>query len=198
MRDRVSLFPGRVKLTPVAGQANTYDMARADQPTQEGTPINKESLLKDSTAAMFGLGANAVPDEIFSKIKNLVDIATNSANSKAKIETGSYVGTGQTGASNPCTLTLGIVPKIVIIYELFRGDRTYRAAWFANLKSEYNDTSVFQNKYICGYYDLFSYDDNYLTESGRNFSKFSGNQLSWYGMTPMNTSGTTYEYIAIG
>ena len=198
MQDRVPLYPGRVTLTPVAGQANTYDMARADQPTQEGTPINKESLLKDSTAARFGLGGNAVPDEIFSKIKNLVDIATNSANSKAKIETGNYVGTGQSGASNPCTLTLGIVPKIVIIYELYRGDRTSRAAWFANLKSEYNDTSIFQGKYICGYYDLFSYDDNYLTQSGRNYSKFSGNQLSWYGTIPMNTSGTTYEYIAIG
>ena len=38
--DRVSAYPGRVKLTPVSGQANTYDMVRADQPTQAGTPLN--------------------------------------------------------------------------------------------------------------------------------------------------------------
>ena len=40
MQDRVSLYPGRVKLEPVAGQANTYDLTRADQPAQEGTPLN--------------------------------------------------------------------------------------------------------------------------------------------------------------
>lgn len=63
MQDRVSLYPGRVKLEPVAGQANLYDLTRADQPTQEGTPLNKASLLKDTTAALYGLGADAVPDD---------------------------------------------------------------------------------------------------------------------------------------
>lgn len=61
MQDRVSLYPGRVKLEPVAGQANLYDLTRADQPTQEGTPLNKASLLKDATASAFGLGTDAVP-----------------------------------------------------------------------------------------------------------------------------------------
>lgn len=65
MQDRIPLYPGRVTLTPVAGQANTYDMTRADQPTQEGTPINKATLLKDATAAKFGLGADALPDDAF-------------------------------------------------------------------------------------------------------------------------------------
>ena len=65
MQDRVSLHPGRVKLMPVAGQENTYDMVRADSPTQEGTPLNKDTLLKDATAALFGLGADAVPDGVF-------------------------------------------------------------------------------------------------------------------------------------
>ena len=68
MQDRVPLYPGRVTLTPVAGQANTYDMARADQPSQEGTPLNKGSLLKDSTAALFGLGTDAVPDDALALI----------------------------------------------------------------------------------------------------------------------------------
>ena len=39
--DRVPTHPGRVKLIPVEGQANTYDMVRADEPIVEGTPINK-------------------------------------------------------------------------------------------------------------------------------------------------------------
>lgn len=63
MQDRVPLYPGRVTLTPVAGQANTYDMTRADQPTQEGTPLNKATLLKDYTANLLGLPNTAVPDD---------------------------------------------------------------------------------------------------------------------------------------
>ncbi len=39
--DRIPTYPGRVILTPVSGQTNTYDLVRADQPIEEGTPINK-------------------------------------------------------------------------------------------------------------------------------------------------------------
>lgn len=51
--DRVPTYPGRVKMTPVAGQENTYDMVRNDSPTETGTPINRalfESIRKDITA----------------------------------------------------------------------------------------------------------------------------------------------------
>ena len=63
MQDREPTYPGRVTLTPVYGMANTYDMERADRPLQEGTPLNKANLLKDATAALFGLGTDAVPDD---------------------------------------------------------------------------------------------------------------------------------------
>lgn len=65
MQDRVPLYPGRVKLVPVAGQENTYDMTRADQPTQAGDPLNKATLWSDATAALFGLGVDSVPDDGF-------------------------------------------------------------------------------------------------------------------------------------
>lgn len=68
MKDRVPLYPGRVKLTPVSGKENTYDMVRADEPTQEGTPLNKATLLKDATAALLGLESDAVPDDAFVEI----------------------------------------------------------------------------------------------------------------------------------
>lgn len=71
MKDRVPLYPGRVKLTPVSGQENTYDMVRADEPTQEGDPLSKATFLKDDTAALFGLDANAVPDDAFHLIANM-------------------------------------------------------------------------------------------------------------------------------
>lgn len=65
MQDRVPIYPGRVKLVPVAGQDNTYDMTRADQPTQAGDPLNKATLWSDVTAALFGLGVDSVPDDGF-------------------------------------------------------------------------------------------------------------------------------------
>ena len=40
-QDRVPRYPGRVTMTPVSGQANTYDLARADDPVVEGTKLNK-------------------------------------------------------------------------------------------------------------------------------------------------------------
>ena len=40
VKNRVPTYPGRVTLTPVDGMANTYDMVRADEPLEEGTPIN--------------------------------------------------------------------------------------------------------------------------------------------------------------
>ena len=68
MQDRVPLYPGRVTMTPVFGQANTYDMERADQPLQQGTPLNKATLLKDATAALYGLGTGAVPDDVLAEL----------------------------------------------------------------------------------------------------------------------------------
>lgn len=68
MKDRVPRFPGRVKLTPVSGQENTFDMVRADQPTQEGTPINKDTLLKDTTATALGLTGDPTVDEAFARL----------------------------------------------------------------------------------------------------------------------------------
>ena len=65
MQDRISLYPGRVKLQPVAGQENTFDLERADEPIQPGTPLNKATLLKDDTAEKYGLDADALVDDVF-------------------------------------------------------------------------------------------------------------------------------------
>lgn len=42
--NRVPTYPGRVVLTPVPGQANTFDMVRADSPRVEGTPLDKATF----------------------------------------------------------------------------------------------------------------------------------------------------------
>lgn len=65
MQDRIPVNPGRVLITPENGSPAYYaNMVRADNPTQEGTPLNKNSLLRDATAALFGLGVDAVPDDV--------------------------------------------------------------------------------------------------------------------------------------
>nr|DAI79577.1 MAG TPA: hypothetical protein [Caudoviricetes sp.] len=55
MKDRTPKFPGRVKLKPVAGQTDTYDMTRADDPDDTGTPFNTRTMLQNSTAQFLKL-----------------------------------------------------------------------------------------------------------------------------------------------
>lgn len=71
MDDRIPTRPGRMLLTPENGAAPFYaTLERADQPTQAGTQLNKNSLLKDATAALYGLTDSAVPDDIFKALSN--------------------------------------------------------------------------------------------------------------------------------
>lgn len=66
MKDRVSTRPGRVLLSPENGSAPFYaTMTRADEPTQSGDPLNKNTFLKDETAALFGFDGNATPNDVF-------------------------------------------------------------------------------------------------------------------------------------
>lgn len=68
MENRQPTYPGRVVLTPVPGAENTYIMTRADEPTVEGTPLNKATLLQDATCALLDLPNTAVPDDAFAKL----------------------------------------------------------------------------------------------------------------------------------
>ena len=187
MQDRVSLYPGRVKLVPVAGQENTYDMVRADSPTQEGTPLNKDSLLKDATAALLGGDSSMLPDEALVILKTLVDNAQTSADEKAKIQTGSYVGTGTYGESNPNSLTFDFEPKLIMVsgtgndYYYHRLIIPFRGYGFAFISSQYSSATG-------GAHGVAA--------------TFSGNTVSWYNIGgsgyQFNGKNVTYVYCAIG
>lgn len=183
MQDRVPLYPGRVTLTPVSGQANTFDLVRADQPTQEGTPLNKASLLKDATAALYGLPNTAVPDDVLSKIKTLIDSANANANTKARIATGSYTGTGTYGSSHPNSLTFAFVPKLVIV-------------------STNSSLYPYQSAGSWAWSFIYSYGatTTYVTSSSVYFV-LEGKTLKWYSESEnpqLNGSSTVYFYLAIG
>lgn len=193
MKDRVSLYPGRVKLTPVSGQENTYDMVRADSPTQEGTPLNKASLLQDETAALYGQGADAVPDDILSILSkavltingNLQDIGGKKVG--PRIATGSYAGTGTYGPSNQCSLMFDFVPKFVIVKSGTFGLYPGYYAWEPMAFIWYTGTTTVQTGNGSDYYCS-------ITQNGNN--------ISWYNnflaKSQLNESGTIYYYIAIG
>lgn len=154
MQDRVPLYPGRVTLTLVAGQENTFDMARADQPTQEGTPLNKATLLKDTTAAKFGKDTGAVPDDVLDVLSksiladggnlvdvlgNMVDIPLKQIAGAASIEIGTYTGTGAT----TLTLKTNGKPKIMLLCEEIFGESHYPHCLIALLPDDLNNNVLY-------------------------------------------------------
>lgn len=74
MKDRAPTYPGRVKLEPVVGQTNIYDMTRADVPTVTGTPFNTRTMLQDSTALFLNLPyANPLVDDAFRHLPDRIE-----------------------------------------------------------------------------------------------------------------------------
>lgn len=192
MQDRVPLYPGRVTLTPVSGQANTFDLVRADQPTQEGTPLNKASLLNDATAALYGLPNTAVPDDVLSKIKTLIDSANANANTKARIDTGSYTGTGTYGSSNPNSLTFDFEPKLIVIKNT---SSNVVRSYFMVFVRPCPFALIVRARATKSGGDACYGNTVYVTWSGNTVSWYSESSSEWQG----NYSSTeTYYYIAIG
>ena len=191
MKDRVSLYPGRVKLIPVSGQENTYDMVRADEPTQNGDPLSKSTFLKDDTATLFGLDNTALPDDVLVAIKTMFD-------GRVRIAHGTYMGTGVYGESNKNSLTFPFAPEVLILYRagnigIVSGSKDNAEGFYAILPKQ---TTVFKT---------VAYDGSYYRDETIYIS-FSGQTVTWYmdysysnnAGAQFNASGTTYGYIAIG
>lgn len=69
MKDRVSANPGRVKLTPEDGSPAFYaTMERADNPVEEGTPLNKSTLLSDAACDLLDIPQTSTVNEAFLKL----------------------------------------------------------------------------------------------------------------------------------
>ena len=122
VKDRIPTYPGRVKLTPVAGQANTYDMVRADSPVEPGTPINKALL--DSKANVLtaditlyvngstgndstGDGSSAKPFKTVQKAVDSLPKLLNTHTATISIAAGWYVENLQINGFQGGTLVLG-------------------------------------------------------------------------------------------
>lgn len=77
---------------------------------------SKTDTITATTLSQLGLSANKLPNDAFQQIKTLINNAQSSADSKARIQMGTYVGTGTYGANNPCSLTFDFVPSLVLVF----------------------------------------------------------------------------------
>lgn len=103
----------------------------------------------------------------------------------AKIETGSYVGTGTYGASSPTSLTFNFQVRFLVISPA------------SNQEAGSNGTALFVMGAYCGLYLSDDGSASPLVLSG------TGNAASWYSQSgtaiqQQNVSGRTYNYIAFG
>lgn len=192
MKDRIPTYPGRVKLLPVAGQENTYDMVRADSPTQEGTPICKRTLLTDATAALYGGDETMLPDDVLQVIHQSLD-------GRVRIAAGTYIGTGTYGEAYPCTLTFPFFPKFVYLFKA----PAMRAVTGA-LSGPYGTDQAIIPCQISSL-NVVAYIDGSMSNATIKvtFSE-ADNSISWYtssrnnAETQMNEAEQTYGYFAIG
>ena len=78
MEDRIPTpgQEGRMLITPEDGSAPYYvKITMADNPTNPGTPLNKETLLQDATeTALFGSANNRTVDQAFRGIASKIDL----------------------------------------------------------------------------------------------------------------------------
>lgn len=200
MQDRVSASPGRVLITPESGEAYYATIERADNPTVEGTPINKNTLLKDATASLYGLSNAAVPDDVLVAIRSLLQNVQNLINAK-RLLIGSYVGTGTYGANNPTIINFGFTPTLWGVFAC---------------KQSINDNSdplTYTLNNIASYTHLpsrltlenyMNYGGSASKGGGAVYAKKIANGVSFYAdanmyqpQVQLNFLGATYYYFAI-
>lgn len=200
MIDRNVQYPQRYQLVKVEGTDDIYDLIPAPGEVSEvGTLVNKATLLQDITAALFGLGSDAVPDDVFKVLSNAAlyedgefklpnggDVPT------VKIETGSYVGTG----SIPVMLTFSFKPQLVFIGRDYTKDQQHFGQLDCLLISFIPEAP--SNQYANSLF-TFGFSGNYAAV-GSVSQMFSDNTLYFnsqmYGGG--NYTGVTYSYVAIG
>lgn len=186
MTDRNVQFPNRYKLTKVAGTDDIYDLTPAPGTiTEEGTMINKLTLLQDDTAALYGLGTDAVPDDALSAIYDIL--------SDPLIQEVSYTGTGRYGSSSPSSVTFSFAPDVVIAMG-FERDESYIQRFGTEIEGVWVTYTKFMSTdaYLVSY-NAFS--DGSSGSAGTVYAKISenGKMLSWY-----NTEGASQQLNHLG
>ena len=216
MQDRIATYPNRWTLTPVTGQANTYDLTRADEPVTVGTQLNKATLLTDATAAAIaalGVTSPSTPNEALNAFATVLS-GFGDITKTAYVETGSYVGTGvisslfsQSGdniyiknINSAPSLTFSFKPRFLFIKTVTTSSSKY---YQSGTSTRLFNPTILGSETLTGNNSLlWIYPFTNITSRG---FITSGNTIKWfYGNSTssaadiFNTSGTTYYYFAIG
>ena len=153
-------------------------------------------IVADTTKTMFGLGADAVPDDVLSLINTQIGNLQSSVAIRAKIQTGSYVGTGAYGSTHPCSLTFNFEPEFVFV---FKYENNISPFFRSDSGNAYTNCTIWLNKSNSNSTNLatliFSFDGNTNTLSWYVTGNFSD---SYKNSMQLNVSKATYKYIAIG
>ena len=103
--DRVPTYAGRIKLTPVAGQTDLFDMVRADEPTVEGTPLDKatfDSIIQSRlTGRYYTPSYSRVVATTTTINSNPIPASGWVENGETKATNGQYITTASESQSNP-------------------------------------------------------------------------------------------------
>lgn len=157
--------------------------------------FTKAQTLTAETAALVGLGADAMPDAVFAKIKSLIDAVGNHSNTKAVSELKSYVGTGAYGSSAPVSLSFSFVPSTIIYIGYSNG------TIFANPQQGlYMVALPAMSTSYTQYFGLCFNGQGQSTSYGMRSG--DSKTVSWYNTSgaqmQLNESGSTYYFLAIG
>lgn len=131
-------------------------------------------------------GFNGKISDINSGVDNEI---TSALSGFARIETGSYVGTGKYGESNPNTLTFGFIPKLVTI-SAGSGYGFAVIPWGGENG----------NAFFVGYGTRLkvAHNDDTISWYAREGNNSNGSTHSPDAEAQMNSKNITYYYIAIG
>lgn len=131
--DRVPRYPGRVRLNPVSGQPNVYDMTRADQPSAAGTPINKAlldqkayTLTNNATVYVApngndttGKGTSAAPYKTIQRAVNDIPKCLGGFHALVDIAEGTYPERVTVSGFSGGRITLGVEGRAVTVNGLY-------------------------------------------------------------------------------
>ena len=125
--------------------------------------------------------------------KQYIDSVASTLNtalaSRARIQTGSYVGTGTYGSSNPCSLTFDFMPQLFILFGKANSNANYRNMIIAIKGGT-------QLAFMIG----SGSNPSEAGASGLTFS-WGSKTLNWYATylnNQLNASGVTYNWLAAG
>lgn len=95
MKDRNVQYPYRFHVRPVPGTDDICEIIPAPGTVYEdGTFWNKQNVLQDAVAALYGKGPAATPNDIFAEIGPVLNKISEDIPSKGNFQYGEYIGTG--------------------------------------------------------------------------------------------------------